>query len=89
MCARLCPVLCDFMDCSLPGSSAYGIFWQEYLSGMPFPLPGDLPDPGIKLAFLVSPVLAGRLFTICIHFSKESGCGYLSSLCVCVLVCFV
>ena len=21
---------------------------QEYWSGMPFPLPGDLPDPGIK-----------------------------------------
>ena len=77
------------MDCSLPGSSARGIFWQEYLSGMLFPLPGDLPDPGIKLAFLVSPVLAGRFFTICIHFSKESGCGYLSSLCVCMLVCFV
>ena len=22
--------------------------WQEYWSGLPFPLPGDLPDPGIK-----------------------------------------
>ena len=32
----------------------------------------------------MSPVLAGRFFTICIHFSKESGCGYLSSFCVCV-----
>ena len=21
---------------------------QEYLSGLPFPSPGDLPDPGIK-----------------------------------------
>ena len=33
---------------------------QEYWSGLPFPLPGDLPNPGIKPA---SPALAGRLFT--------------------------
>ena len=23
--------------------------WQEYWSGLPFPSPGDLPDPGIRL----------------------------------------
>ena len=40
--------LCDPMDCSLPGSSVHGIFQQEYWSGLPFPSPGDLPDPGIK-----------------------------------------
>ena len=40
---------CDPMDCcSLPGSSVYGILQQEYWSGLPFPSPGDLPDPGIK-----------------------------------------
>ena len=33
---------------------------QEYWSGRPFPPPGDLPDPGIKL---VSPALAGIFFT--------------------------
>ena len=33
---------------------------QEYLSGLPFPSPGDLPDPGIKP---VSPALAGGFFT--------------------------
>ena len=33
---------------------------QEYWSGLPFPPPGDLPDPGIKP---VSPALAGRFFT--------------------------
>ena len=27
-----------------------GFFRQEYHSGLPFPLPRDLPDPGIKLA---------------------------------------
>ena len=25
-----------------------GFFRQEYWSGLPFPLPGDLPEPGIK-----------------------------------------
>ena len=33
---------------------------QEYWSGLPFPSPGDLPDPGIEP---VSPALAGRVFT--------------------------
>ena len=36
------------MDCSPPVSSAYGILWQEYWSGLPFPSPEDLPDPGIE-----------------------------------------
>ena len=34
---------------------------QEYWSGLPFPPPGDLPDPGIEPA---SPALAGGIFTI-------------------------
>jgi len=33
---------------------------QEYWSGLPFPSPGDLPDPGIKPA---SPALVGGFFT--------------------------
>ena len=33
---------------------------QECWSGLPFPFPGDLPDPGIKPA---SPALAGSFFT--------------------------
>ena len=28
---------------------------QEYWSGLPFPLPGDLPDPGIEPMSPVSP----------------------------------
>ena len=35
------------------GSSLHG-------SGLPFPAPGDLPNPGIKLT---SPALAGGFFT--------------------------
>ena len=30
---------------------------QEYWSGLQFPLPGDLPDPGIEPASPVSPAL--------------------------------
>ena len=36
------------MDCSLPGSSVYGIPRQEYQSGFPFPSLGNLLDPEIK-----------------------------------------
>ena len=36
---------------------------QEYWSALPFSSPEDLPHPGIKLMFLVSPALVGRFFT--------------------------
>ena len=36
---------------------------QECGTGLPFPSPGDLPNPGIEPASLVSPELAGRVFT--------------------------
>ena len=36
---------------------------QEYWSGLPYPPPGDLPDPGIEPIFLTSPALAGGFFT--------------------------
>ena len=39
---------CDPMDCSLLDSSVMGFFRQQYWSVLPFPSPGDLPDPGIK-----------------------------------------
>ena len=44
------PTLCDPMDCvAWPGSSVHGGFSrQEYWSGLPFPSPGDLPNPGIE-----------------------------------------
>ena len=41
-------LFCDTMDCNLPASSIHRIFQQEYWSGLPFPSPGDLPDPGIE-----------------------------------------
>ena len=40
-----------------------GFSRQEYWSGLPCPLPGDLPDPGIEPASLMSPALTGEFFT--------------------------
>ena len=34
-----------------------GLSRQEYGNGLPFPTPGDLPDPGTKPSSLVSPAL--------------------------------
>ena len=36
---------------------------QQYWSGLPFPTPGDVPDPGIKPESLASPALTGGFFT--------------------------
>ena len=36
------------MDCGLPGSSVQGFCRQEYWSGLSFPSPWDLPNPGIE-----------------------------------------
>ena len=40
-----------------------GFSRQEYWSGLQFPTPGDLPNPGIKPMSLASPALAGECFT--------------------------
>ena len=58
--AQLCLTLWDPTDHNLPGSSVMEFPRQKYWSGLPFPLPGDLPDPGIEP---LSPALAGRFFT--------------------------
>ena len=46
----------------MPGSSAHGILHVEYLTGLPCPTSGDVPNPGIKPAFVISPTLAGGFF---------------------------
>ena len=40
-----------------------GFFRQEYWSGLPCPPLGDLPDAGIESLSLMSPALAGGVFT--------------------------
>ena len=44
-------------------SLSMGFPRQGYWSGVPFPSPGDLPDPGIKPVSVVSLALVGRFFT--------------------------
>ena len=67
-----CPALCDPMDCSPSGSSVHGIFQARILSGLPFPSPGDLSDPGFEPASLMSPALADGVFTT--GLSRELQC---------------
>ena len=60
MCAQLCLSLCDLMVCSHQAPLSMEFSRQEYWSRLPFPTPGDLPDPGMEPA---SPGLTGRFFT--------------------------
>ena len=62
--AQLCQALYNSVDCSPPSSSAQEIlqarilewgekkkkkgYWGGYWGGLPFPSPGDLPNPGIE-----------------------------------------
>ena len=57
---KSCPTLCNPMDCSPPGSSVHGISQGKYWSGLPFPPPRSLPDPGIEPTSLA---LASGFFT--------------------------
>ena len=43
--AQSCLTLCDPMDCSPNAPLSMGFSRQEYWCGLPFPSPGDLPDP--------------------------------------------
>ena len=61
-----CPTLCDPMVCSPPGSSVHGES-PARITGVPFPSPGDLPNPGIEprspalQAFSLPPEPPGKL----------------------------
>ena len=81
MCAKsfqLCPTLCDPTDYSLSGSSVQGIPSQGYWSGLPSPIPGDLPNPGIKPSSLAFPTLAGRFFPTALEpgLGPQKPCTY-------------
>ena len=54
-------VIAQTVACQAPQST--GFSRQEYWSGLPFPPPGYLPNPGVKPVSPVSPALAGRFFT--------------------------
>ena len=66
VCAKLpqsCLTLCDPVDCSYQAPPSMGFSRQEYWKGLPFPSPGDLPNPGIEPAALMPPASADGFFT--------------------------
>ena len=53
-----------------------GLPRQEFWSRLPFPSPGDLPDPGMEPMSLKSAVSAGRFFTTSTASSSVSPSGF-------------
>ena len=51
------------MDRGPPGSTVHGTSQARYWSGLPFPSPGGLPDPGIKPTSPLSPAVVRGFFT--------------------------
>ena len=49
-----------------------GFSKQEYWSGLPWPPPGDLPDPGIEPLSLMSPALEGKFLTTSTTWEAQS-----------------
>ena len=56
--AQVCPTPYDPLTVARQAPLCMEFSRHEYWSGLPFPTPGDLPDPEIKLASLTSPALA-------------------------------
>ena len=46
--AQSCPTLCDPWTVACQAPLSMGFSRQEYWSGLPFPSPGDLPNPGVE-----------------------------------------
>ena len=46
--AQSCPTLATPWTVARQAPLSMGLFRQKYWSGLPFPTPGDLSDPGIK-----------------------------------------
>ena len=60
--SRVCPFV-TLWTVARQAPLSMGFSRPEYWSGSPCLSPGDLPDPGIKAASLMSPALAGSFFT--------------------------
>ena len=73
MCVLSHVQLYEIGACQAPLST--GFSWQEYWSRLPFPPPGDRPNPGIKPASPESPATAGIFF-----FTTELPCNSHSDL---------
>ena len=63
-------------DYSQPVSPSMEFPRQEYGSGLPFPTPGHLPNPGIEPESLGSPTIAGGFFTTHATWEAQFFLGY-------------
>ena len=76
--AQSCLTLCDPIDfVAHQVLQSMGFSRKEYWSGLPFPCPGDLSDPGIEPAYSVSSALQANSLpsaahTILIHKATEA-----------------
>ena len=81
-----CLALCSPWAVACQAALSMGFSRQAYWRGLPFPLPGELPDLQIELMPPTSPALASGFFTtnttseaICVVMKNESSCQYPSS----------
>ena len=58
--AKSCLTLCDPWTVARQSSLSMGFSRQEYWNGLPFPSPGNFPDPGVEPR---SPASADSFFT--------------------------
>ena len=56
----------------MPDSLSLEFSRQEYWSELPFPSPGDLPNPGLELVSLTSSARAGGFFAISATWEAQS-----------------
>ena len=61
--SQSCPTLPNLMECTPQAPLSMGFSRQEYWSGLPFPPPGDLLNPGMEPMPPVSLSLKGEFFT--------------------------
>ena len=71
---QLCLILCYPMDCSRQVPLSMRFYSQEYWGGLPFPFPGNLPNPGIEPGSPALQVLGkpAELVLICPFYSENA-----------------
>ena len=62
VCGQLCPTFVTLWTVACQDPLSVGFSRQEYWSGLPCSIPGDLPDSGTAPTSPVSPALAGGFF---------------------------
>ena len=76
MCAKLlqsCPALCNAMIVANQAPLSMGFPRQGHWRGLPFPSPGDLPDPGITPMSFMSLALASGFLTTSMTWEAQIG----------------